>query len=270
MGKVALVTGGASGIGETIVRLFQRHGAKACIADVNDKLGKQLVESLDAANTCFVHCDVTKEDDVASAVDSTVEKFGSVDIMVNNAGIADIAGADIRGVDLASFKRVLDINVAGVLLGIKHAARVMVPQKSGNIVNMSSMVAAIGGIGPHGYTASKHAVLGLMENAAADLGEHGIRVNCVSPYAIAGGMGLSHLPKGEKREEALQGYREFVGKIANLQGVELTMEDVANAVLFLASDDARYISGMNLLVDGAFTRVNHQFRVQKPNQNLPQ
>ncbi|ESR41484.1 hypothetical protein CICLE_v10012415mg [Citrus x clementina] len=127
--------------------------------------------------------------------------------------------------------------------------------------SLRSVAGAIGGLGPHAYTGSKHAVLGLNKNVAAELGKYGIRVNCVSPYAVATGLALAHLPEEERTEDAMVGFRNFVARNANMQGTELTANDVANAVLFLASDEARYISGTNLMVDGGFTSVNHSLRV---------
>lgn len=262
MGRVALITGGATGIGESTVRLFHKHGAKVCIADVQDNLGQQVCQSLGSEpDTFFCHCDVTKEEDVCSAVDLTVEKFGTLDIMVNNAGISGAPCPDIREVDLSEFEKVFDINVKGVFHGMKHAARIMIPQTKGTIISICSVAGAIGGLGPHAYTGSKHAVLGLNKNVAAELGKYGIRVNCVSPYAVATGLALAHLPEEERTEDAMVGFRNFVARNANMQGTELTANDVANAVLFLASDEARYISGTNLMVDGGFTSVNHSLRV---------
>ncbi|KAG4974502.1 hypothetical protein JHK87_031323 [Glycine soja] len=264
LGKVALVTGGASGIGESIVRLFHIHGAKICIADVQDNLGKQICESLgDEANVVFVHCDVTVEDDVSHAVNFTVGKFGTLDIIVNNAGISGSPCPDIRDADLSEFDKVFSINAKGVFHGMKHSARVMIPNKKGSIISLSSVASALGGIGIHAYTGSKHAVLGLTKSVAAELGKHSIRVNCVSPYGVATGLALAHLPEDQRTEDALAGFRDFTGRMANLQGVELTTHDIANAVLFLASDEARYISGENLMVDGGFTSVNHSLQVFK-------
>ncbi|KAJ0095155.1 hypothetical protein Patl1_17043 [Pistacia atlantica] len=242
-GKVALVTGGATGIGESIVRQFHKHGAKVCIVDVQDNLGQLVSDSLNGdPKACFFHCDVTKEEDVHSAVDFAVDKFGTLDIMVNNAGISGSPCPDIRNVDLSEFEKVFDINVKGVFHGMKHAARIMIPQNKGSIISICSVASAIGGLGPHAYTGSKHAVLGLNKN-------------------LQQALALAHLPEEERTEDALAGFRDFTGRNANLQGVELMPEDVANAVLFLASDEARYISGANLMVDGGFTSVNHIFRV---------
>ncbi|KAH6820944.1 Rossmann-fold superfamily protein [Perilla frutescens var. hirtella] len=262
LGQVALVTGGASGIGESIVQLFLRHGAKVCIADLEDEQGQRLCETLGgSSDIAFCHCDVTIEDDVKHAVDFTVEKFGTLDIMVNNAGIGGPPCPDIRDFELSVFEKVFDINVKGVFSGMKHAARIMIPAKKGSIISLCSVTSTIGGAGPHAYTGSKHAVLGLTKNVAAELGKHGIRVNCVSPYAVPTRLALSHLPENERTEDAWVGFRRFVATNANLQGVELTAEDVANAVVFLASDEARYVSGLNLMVDGGFTSTNHALQV---------
>lgn len=261
-GKVALVTGGATGIGESIVRLFHKHGAKVCLVDVQDNLSLQVCESLGGdPNVSYFHCDVTIEDDVSRAVDFTVNKYGSLDIIVNNAGVSGSPCPDIRNADISEFEKVFDINVKGVFLGMKHAARIMIPLKKGSIISLSSVSSALGGLGPHAYTGSKHAVLGLTKNVAAELGIHGIRVNCVSPYAVATNLALAHLPEEERTEDAWAGFRSFVGGNANLQGVELTVDDVANAVLFLASDESKYISGDNLMIDGGITCVNHSLGV---------
>ncbi|CAA6669019.1 unnamed protein product [Spirodela intermedia] len=184
--------------------------------------------------------------------------------MVNNAGISGNALVrDIRDVNLAEFKRVVDVNLFGVFLGTKHAARAMIPQAAGSIISLGSVTSAIGGLGPHAYTASKHAVVGMTRSAAAELGKHGIRVNCVSPYAVATELAVPHLPGEEKdgNDDATRAFNDFVGSLANLQGVTMTTGDVAAAVLFLAGDDARYVSGLNLVVDGGFTCVNHSMRV---------
>lgn len=261
---MALVTGGASGIGEAIVRLFHIHGAKVCFVDVQDELGYRLHENLGGdkdSNTCYSHCDVTVEDDICRAIDLTVSKFGTLDIMVNNAGISGTPSSDIRNVNVSEFERVFDINVKAVFMGMKYAASVMIPRKQGSIISLGSVGSVIAGVGPHHYISSKHAVLGLTRSVAAELGQYGIRVNCVSPYAVPTALAVAHLPEEERTEDVFTGFREFTKKNANLQGVELEVEDVANAVLFLASDEARYISGDNLLVDGGFTRVNHSLRV---------
>lgn len=262
LGRVALVTGGASGIGESIVRLFHRHGAKVCIADIQDNLSQHLHDALGGGpHITFCHCDVTVEDDVRRAVDHTVDRFGTLDILINNAGMSGPPCPDIRDFHLSVFEKTFDVNVKGAFIGMKHAARIMIPAKKGSIISIASVTSTVGGLGPHAYTGSKHAVLGLTKSVAAELGKHGIRVNCVSPYAVETGLALAHLPEEERNEDALVGFRNFVGANANLKGVDLTVDDVANAVVFLASDEARYISGENLMIDGGFTTSNHSLRV---------
>lgn len=260
-GKVALVTGGASGIGETIVRLFKNHGAKVCIADIQDEAGQKLRDALGGGDdVMFVHCDVTVEEDVSAAVDAVAQRFGALDVMVNNAGITGSKVTDIRNVDFAEVRKVFDINVHGVFMGMKHAARVMIPRKRGSIVSLASVASVIGGMGPHAYAASKHAVAGLTKSVAGELGRHGVRVNCVSPYAVPTALSMPHLPKGARADDAVKDFLAFAGGAANLKGVDLMPEDVAEAVLYLASDEAKYVSALNLVVDGGFTSVNHDMK----------
>ncbi|CAN6308788.1 unnamed protein product [Urochloa humidicola] len=260
-GKVALVTGGAAGMGEAIVRLFREHGAKVCIADIQDDAGQQLRDALGGGDDImFVHCNVTVEDDVSAAVDAAAARFGALDVMVNNAGITGSKVTDIRDVDFAEVRRVLDVNVHGVFLGMKHAARAMIPQKRGSIVSLASVASVMGGLGPHAYTASKHAVAGLTKSVAAELGRHGVRVNCVSPYAVPTALAMPHLPKGARADDAVRDFLAFAGGEANLKDVDLMPRNVAEAVLYLASGEAKYVSALNLVVDGGFTSVNHAMK----------
>ncbi|KAF5729307.1 xanthoxin dehydrogenase isoform X1 [Tripterygium wilfordii] len=260
LGRVALVTGGARGIGESIVRLLHKHGAKVCIVDVLDILGQQVCESLGGdPNASFFHGNVTIEDDISAAVAFTVGKFGTLDIMVNNAAVLEPLTPDIRDFDISTFVKTIDVNLKGVFIGMKHAARIMIPLKKGTIISISSIASVIGGGGPHAYTAAKHGVAGLTKNVAAELGKYGIRVNCISPFGVPTAMVTSAFSEEKLTEDPLAGIRSMISNAANLKGVELTTDDLANAVLFLASDEARYISGTNLPVDGGFTSVNHSF-----------
>nr|ABK21151.1 unknown [Picea sitchensis] len=265
-GKVAIITGGASGIGEAIVRLFTKHGAKVIIADIADEAGRNLAGSLSPPAT-YVHCDVSKEQDVRAAVDLAMEKHGQLDIMYNNAGII-VAGKSVAEYDMEQFDRVMRVNVRGVMLGIKHAARVMIPRKKGCIISTASIAGIVGGFAPYSYTVSKHAVIGLTKNGAAELGKYGIRVNAVSPYGSATPLAVEYLKQGDASSSASEvdnkaAVEAFCSSVANLEGTIHKVEDIAEAGLYLASDEAKYVSGHNLVVDGGITVVNHSWKTYR-------
>lgn len=183
-GKVTIVTGGTSGIGEKIVELFVEEGAKVVTAARREEEGRALEKRLGVR---FIRADVANEADVKAMVDFAVKSFGRVDCLVNNAGIPSPM-VSIADIDVAAIDQVLAVNVRGVLLGIKHVAPVMLAQQSGSIINISSMVGLRGGLSSHIYTASKGAVHALTRSAGAELGEKGIRVNSISPGAIVTGI----------------------------------------------------------------------------------
>ncbi|KAB1213508.1 Tropinone reductase-like 2 [Morella rubra] len=250
-GKVAIITGGASGIGASTVQLFHEHGAKVVIADIQDNLGQALADKL-GEDVSYFHCDVSNEEDICNLIDTTVAKYGKLDVMYNNAGICDSPSATILESTKSDLERILNVNVVGAFLGAKHAARVMVPERKGCILFTSSAAASIAGLSSHAYAVSKCGVQGLVRNLAGELGQHGIRVNCVSPYAVVTGMpmfkiNVDHDPA--QIEMALSG-------IGNLKGQVLKAEGVAKAALYLSSDEANYVSGLNLLVDGGYSVVN--------------
>ncbi|XP_010917564.1 momilactone A synthase isoform X2 [Elaeis guineensis] len=249
-GKVALITGGASGIGEATAKLFTRHGARVMIADVQDDKGRALCESLGSSVASYVHCDMTDESHVRDAVDAAVSRHGKLDIMFNNAGIIGSPCMQILKSEKADFERVVGINLVGSYLGTKHAARVMIPARRGSIVMTASVASVDPAMTPVAYTCSKHAVLGLMRSAAVELGQFGVRVNCVSPYALATPLAATAFGMGGEELE------DFMHEHAILKGVRLKAEDIAEAVLFLGSEEAKYVSGLNLLVDGGFTTAN--------------
>ncbi|KAL5721132.1 hypothetical protein ACHQM5_013729 [Ranunculus cassubicifolius] len=190
-----------------------------------------------------IHCDVTDESQVSSAVDRAITQFGKLDIIFNNAGII---GNDFKPRILdntkSDFEKVLNVNLTGVFLCSKHAARVMVPARSGSIISTASVSSIVGASSSHAYTCAKHGVAGLTKNLAMELGQFGIRVNCYF-----------------KLDDA--GIEETAGALANLKGVALRKEDVANAALYLGSDESKYVSGHNLVIDGGFTAGNPSFHL---------
>ncbi|KAG8098867.1 hypothetical protein GUJ93_ZPchr0013g36442 [Zizania palustris] len=248
-GKVVIVTGGASGIGEAAVRLFASGGATVVIADIQDEMGEAVAASV-GGGCRYVRCDVTDEAQVEATVEAVVAEHGRLDVMLSNAGVLHPTGS-VMDMDLAALDRVMAVNFRGAAACVKHAARAMVSRATrGAIVCTASVASCQGGFGPASYTASKHALLGLVRAAAGELGRHGVRVNCVSPGGVAtplscGLMGVSP----EEMEAASEPYNVLRGKV-------LKAADVAEALLFLASDQAGFVSGHNLVVDGATTAVN--------------
>lgn len=262
-GQVAIITGGARGIGEATVRLFTNHGAKVIIADIEDTLGTALASSLSPPAT-FIHCDVRLEDDIRHLIDTTVAAFGHLDIIFNNAGILGNQSKpklSITEFDVEEFDRLVAVNVRGTALGMKHAARVMVPRKRGRIISSASVAGLMGGLGPHGYTATKHAIVGLTKNVACELGKYGIRVNCISPFGVATWMLVNGWKENDDgvlgvvtcEEEEVEKMEEIVSGLGSLKGVRLKASDIAEAALYLATEESRYVSGHNLVVDGGFT-----------------
>lgn len=247
-GKVAAITGAASGFGEAAARLFVAQGAQVILGDIQADRGRAVADELgDVA--VFVKCDVTEEDDIANLVDTAVSRFGRLDIMYNNAGIVGAVGP-IATTPADEWKFTVDILLNGVFYGCKHAARVMTPQGSGSIISMASTAGILGGLGPHCYTACKHAVVGLTKGVAAELCHHNIRVNCIAPAGMATAM-VANVSTGDHTQ--IDKTKEILAANSPLKGRPGLAEDVANAALFLASDESGYTTGHCLTTDAGTT-----------------
>jgi NAD(P)-dependent dehydrogenase (short-subunit alcohol dehydrogenase family) len=248
-GRVALVTGAAGVIGTATMRLLAERGARIVAVDHNEKLLQASIEDLPAsAQALAIPADVTREDEVADYVRQTVDKFGAVDVFCNNAGIeGDIA--PIVKYSLESFRRVLDVNVVGVFLGLKHVLPVMLRRNRGSIVNTASIAGLIGSAEIAAYSASKHAVIGLTKSAAKECAATPVRVNCVCPGLIDSWM-LSAIIEGRNRGHAVPPDRIVERIPAQRLG---QASEVASIVAFLASDEASYVTGSAYTVDGGYT-----------------
>ena len=240
-GKVALITGGARGQGEAEARMFVDEGANVMITDVLDDMGEKVAADIgDAA--AFCHHDVTREDDWAAAVNATRERFGRIDVLVNNAGIFRVVPMLQTSVEL--YRQVTDVNQLGVFLGMKTVAPVMIEQGTGgSIVNISSVAGLMGAATAFAYGASKWAVRGMTKAAARELAPHKIRVNSVHPGIVATPM-LDEFPN--------PGTRDNLVNLVPL-GEESGPEEIAKLVLFLACEDSRHSTGAEFVIDGGMT-----------------
>lgn len=242
-GKVALITGGAQGQGAAAARAFVAEGAKVVIADIVDDLGGALADELGEA-AAFVHLDVTSEDDWTNGVDVTLETFGALNVLINNAGI--LMFSELKSTALADYERVIRVNQVGTFLGMRAVVEAMEDAGGGSIVNSSS-TEGLGGMAMLlSYGASKFAIRGMTKSAAMELGPNGIRVNSVHPGMINTGMVSDHA----------DGMANAVTKVP-LRRIGQP-EDVANLYLYLASDESSYSTGAEFVVDGGVT-ATHAF-----------
>ena len=242
-GRVAVVTGGASGIGAATVDLFVSEGASVVVADLQDDAGGAIADRHGDA-VRYLRTDVTVEDEVAAAVDLAVAEFGRLDVMFNNAGVVGARGP-IDTTTEADWDHTMAVLLKGVFLGTKHAARVMKPQRSGVIISTTSTAGVTGGLGPHLYTSAKHGVVGLTRSVANELGPFGIRVNAVAPGSTVTPM-IATLRSDEPVDDAVVAER-LASRV--LLDPAIAAADIANGVLYLASDDSRQVTGHTLVID---------------------
>jgi NAD(P)-dependent dehydrogenase (short-subunit alcohol dehydrogenase family) len=238
-GKVAIVTGAASGMGAATARMFVREGAKVVIADVMEREGRQAADAI-GAQARFEKLDVTNEDEWAAVVAATTRHFGKLDVLVNNAGVSGSAEQDLYSTD--AWHRIMAINATGVFFGIKHAVPAMIASGGGSIVNLSSIAGIIGSDGIHmAYNASKAAVRLMTKSTAVQHAQHNIRANSVHP-----GVMPPMRTSGRTANPAVRAERMRVIPMRRPGEVD----EVAYAVLFLASDESSYMTGSELHVDG--------------------
>jgi NAD(P)-dependent dehydrogenase (short-subunit alcohol dehydrogenase family) len=239
---VVLITGALTGIGRAAAMIFAREGANVVVSGRRDKQGKELVAELKGlgAEAIFVRADVRNEDDVRSLVDQTVKRFGRLDIAVNNAATEGLRGL-VTEQTAESYAATFDSNVLGVLLSMKHELRVMLPQGSGSIVNVSSAYGSVGAAGASVYVASKHAVEGMTKSAALEVAGTGVRVNVVAPGTTDTGM-LTRFTNTDENKAALVSTVP-IKRLA-------TPEEIAHVIAFVASANASYMTGASIPVDG--------------------
>ena len=237
--KVAIVTGGASGIGEFTVREMLKQGAKVVIADFNDTGGQKLADEL-GENVSFIHVDVSNEEQVEAMVKHAVDTFGKVDILFSNAGIGSIGST--HELTLEEWNKTISINLSGVFLCAKYALKEMVKQGSGSIVNCASILGHVGQAATASYTAAKGGVVNMTRALALEYASQGIRVNAVCP-------GYIKTPLLDQLDDEMLQHLVSLHPLGRLG----ESHEVANAVVFLASDEASFITGANLLVDGGYT-----------------
>jgi NAD(P)-dependent dehydrogenase (short-subunit alcohol dehydrogenase family) len=261
-GKVAVITGGASGIGAATAALFVEEGARVVIGDMQTDVGEQTAGRL-GSSCVFQPCDVSKEDDVAALVEAASSRWGSLDVIYNNAGFGGAIGP-VDSLTEDDYDITFDVLLKGVLFGMKHAARVMKAQESGSIISTASVAGLQTSYAPHLYNVAKAGVIQLTRSVANELAEQNIRVNCICPGFIAtplaAGAPLS-TTDAEVTERRLQRMRDQGEDSQPLKRVG-EPSDIAKAALFLASDDSEWVTGIELVVDGGF-------RTGRPWRKLP-
>jgi NAD(P)-dependent dehydrogenase (short-subunit alcohol dehydrogenase family) len=243
---VVLITGALTGIGRATALAFAQEGAQLVVSGRRDAVGEALAKELKAmgAQAHFIRADVRSDDDVRQLVDQTAQRFGRLDIAVNNAGTEGTLGL-VTLTTADQYQATFDTNVLGTLLSLKHEMRVMLQQGRGSIVNLSSIVSQVGIAGASIYVASKHAVDGLTKSAALEGAAAGVRVNAVAPGPIATDM-LERFVGGDQAAKA--------GFLSTLPAKRAgTPEEIAQTILFVASDKARFLTGQIITVDGGYT-----------------
>lgn len=253
--KVVLITGAAGGIGSAAAKAFAKEGAKLALVDLNEDTLKKAVEGIGATDILLITVDVTKEEQVKNYVDKTVEKYGRIDVFINNAGVNG-AYATITDQSDKNLQFVMGVNFFGAYYGLKYVLRVMKEQKSGAVVNTASNGGWLGAEGMSVYVASKHAVVGLTKSAALEMAPYGVRVNAVAPGATNTDM-MRRIEKNafgeEKMEEAQKAFASAVP-----MGRYATPEEIADLMVFLGSEKSNFIDGTIVRIDGGMAATSAQ------------
>ncbi len=231
-GKVALITGGGSGIGRAMAHTFADEGAKVVIAELDEASGQRVADEI-GDNAAYVHCDTSSEEDVQASLATAEKRFGGIDVVVNNAGVSQ-----------KDWDTTIAVNLSGVYYGCKYGAEKLAASGGGSIINLSSILGLVGIGGEDAYVAAKHGVVGLTKNFAIAFGRRGVRINCINPGWIETPMTA---PIREMEAMNTQMMTQTpMGRMGR-------PEEIAKAALFLASDDSSYMTGASLVVDGGWT-----------------
>ena len=270
-GKVAVITGGASGIGERSVRLFIEEGARVVIADMQEERGQALAAELGAASAVFARVEVRDEAQVKAAVELAVSRWGRLDCIFNNAGFGGVLGP-IAEIPVDEFDMTFDVLVRGVFLGMKHAAPIMMRQKAGSIINTGSIAGLKAGYSPHPYAAAKAAVIHMSKSVAMEMGEHNVRVNAICPGFIATPLAANTVGRSDELVDRVK------PAFAKAQAIPRAGEpdDIAQMACWLAGDRSTFVTGQHFVIDGgvscglkwadqpAFQKSYHPIKVYRP------
>ena len=249
--RVAVITGGASGIGKAIAELFVKEGSQVVVSDIQDEQGQKLTKTL-GDNATYIHADVSMEDDVKGMIDYAVDTYGRLDCVVNNAGMGGVSG-EIESIPVEDFDKSIAILLRGVFLGMKHAAPIMKKQGGGNIINISSIAGLRGISQNHPYSAAKAAVIQLTRTVAMELAYYKIRVNSICPGSIV--TSIFGVSAGLSSAESAKKYENLTRLFEKAQPIRRAglSADIANAALWLASDESSFVTGHALVVDGGMS-----------------
>ncbi|WP_146553298.1 MULTISPECIES: glucose 1-dehydrogenase [Rummeliibacillus] len=248
--KVVVITGAASGIGLAAAEAFLNEGSKVVIADIDEENGYKAVKDLNQENVYFIRTDVTKETDCLNLIQETIEKYGQIDVFLNNAGIE--ITTPIHEMSIEEWNKLISVNLTGVFLCSKHVLKQMIKNKKGNIINTCSVGGLVAWPGIPAYNASKGGVLQLTKSLAIEYAKYNIRVNCVCPGVIDTPLNeKSFLQNNVGTLEEIKKQKSKLNPIGRLG----TVKDIANAMVFLASDESSFMTGSTLTVDGGYTAI---------------